>query len=165
MLYYNRLKDYATLRNVSCRWVQSRIRPSTVLLAATKSSDPAKNNTAVPAHQAVLCFTVGVPVNISVIIEPACRLAVVIAFIWVLPVMTNRFQSQPRVRLLAAAISAPLSVSNLLFIVTLCCVSFTVMSVELPNKLKSPTFVTRVVACTQSWYHIAQSIKYSSDLL
>ena len=55
--------------------------------------------------------------------------AVVIAFIWVLPVMTNRFQSQPSVRLLAAVTSAPLSVSNLLFTVILVFVSSTVMSV------------------------------------
>lgn len=73
------------------------------------------------------------PVNISVIIEPACRFAVVIAFIWVLPVMTNRFQSQPSVRLLAAAMSAPLSVSNLLFTVIFLFASSTVMSVLFPE--------------------------------
>ena len=103
------------------------------MLAAVKSTGPAKNITAVPAHQAVLCFTVGVQVNISVIIEPACRLAVVIAFIWVLPVMTNRFQSQPSVRLFAAAISAHLSVSNLLFTVIVLLVSSTVISVLFPE--------------------------------
>lgn len=108
------------------------------MLAATKSKEPAKNNTAVPAHHAVLCFTVGVPVNISVIIEPACRLAVVIAFIWVLPVMTNRFHPAPKVRLLAAATSAPLSVSNLLFIVTVLALSSTTIFVLLEPQLTSP---------------------------
>jgi len=102
-------------------------------LAATKSKEPAKNNTAVPAHHAVLCFTVGVPVNISVIIEPACRFAVVIAFIWVLPVIVNRFQSQPRVRSFAAAMFAHFAVSNLLFIVILVFASSTVINVLLPE--------------------------------
>lgn len=111
-------------------------------MAAVKSTEPAKNNTAVPAHQAVLCFTTGVQENISVIFEPACRFAVVIAFIWVFPVIVNKLPPVHKVRSFAAATSAHLDSSNLLFTVILEFASSTVKIVPLAKVFTSHIYTT-----------------------